>query len=319
MKLLRMFRFRRRAAFTLLELMISLAVLAALAVFALPRYADIIGRAKIAECQATRSVLERAEELYMNQNEGRLGTAGELAAAGYLDRTPVCLAGGSLVWISTSPLKLACSVHDISGVQDTVVASSGAAAGAGAAAGSAASGGSAAAAPVTLFSSGFSSMDGIDALTGAWRIKGGQLTVSSKGKSVNEVIVDGVAYTNYSTDLAATIYSGGFGVMYRASVDSGSRISGYSFQVNSSGKLELWTIVASKPVALLASSSLPSGFPATKVQHTVSVDVEGAQSTFFVDGVQVMQVTDSTFTSGTSGIRQWGGSAAFDSIVLTQI
>lgn len=309
--------FRGRAAFTILELMISLVVLAALAIFAMPRYANVIDRAKVAECQGTRTVLSRAEELYMNQNEGRLGTARELVTAGYLDRIPVCVAGGSLVWISTAPLKLACSLHEISPVQEGVITASGTAAGTVTAGGAGPGGGSAV--PVTLFSSGFSSMDGIDALTGAWRIKGGQLTITSKGKSVNEAIVEGGPYTNYSTDLTATIYSGGFGVMYRASIDSGNRVSGYSFQLDSSGKLQLWTIVAGKPGALISSSTMPAGFPAAGVPHTISVDVSGTRSTFYVDGVQVMQVTDATFSTGTSGIRQWGGTSSFDSITLAQI
>lgn len=294
--------FRSRAAFTLLELMVSLAVMAALAVFALPRYADVLNRAKAAECLATRAVVERAESLYMNQNDGRLATAPELAAAGYLERLPRCVAGGSLVWISTAPLKLACSIHDAAPVPAAASAPA-----------------ASAPAAVPAFYSSFSSMEGIDALTGAWRINGGQLTISSKGKSVNEAMVDGAVYSNYSTDLAATMYGGGFGVMYRATMDSGSRVSGYSFQIDSSGALELWTIVAGKPAALLASSAMPAGFPAVGTQHTVSVDAVGAQSTFFVDVAQVMQVTDSAFTTGTSGIRQWGGKAAFDSITLAPI
>lgn len=298
------FRPRDRAAFSLLELMVALAVLSVLAAFAMPRYAQVLERTKGTECQVTRANVQRAEEVYMGQNEGRMATVRELVEKGYLDRQPRCVAGGSLVWISTAPVKMACSLHD--------------AAPAPAAGNTAAEPGGSAAAPDTYFSSDLSSIEGIDPLTGAWRISGGVLTITSSGKSVNEAIVSTGPFTDYSTGLTATIASGGFGVLYRASVDSGNKVSGYSFQLDAEGKLELWTIVGSKPGERLAAAAMPSGFPVVGVEHTITVDVAGTQSTFYVDGVQVMQVTDATFSSGTSGMRQWGGTASFDTIVLAR-
>jgi len=301
MKELSGFRPRNRKGFTLMELFVVMAILAVLASFAMPRYAQVIERAKSTECQVTRANSQRAEEIYMGQNEGHVASTQELVAKGYLDRMPRCVAGGSLVWLSTAPLKLACSLHD-----------------AAPAAGSAPGSGGGAAAPAEYFSSTLASMEGIDPLTGAWRINGGVLTITSSGKSVNEAMVSTGPFTNYSTDLTATIDSGGFGVLYRASIDSGSKVSGYSFQLDAAGKLELWTIVGSKPGARLASAAMPAGFPVVGVQHTITVAVAGTQATFYVDGVQVMQVTDDTFTSGTSGMRQWGGTSSFDTIVLAQ-
>lgn len=306
-------RLRSRKGFTLMEFFVAMAILAILASFAVPRYAKVIERAKSAECLVTRANAQRAEEIYMGQNEGRAASTLELVEKGYLDRMPRCVAGGSLVWLSTAPLKLACSLHDASPVPVAAAVPAGSSAGS-----TAAGSGGGSAAPETYFSSNLSSMDGIDPLTGAWRLSGGLLTITSKGKSVNEAIVSTGPFTDYTTDLTATITSGGFGVMYRASIDSGNRVSGYSFQLDATGKLELWTIVGSKPAERLASSAMPSGFPVVGVQHTVSVDVTGTRSTFYVDGVQVMQVTDAAFSSGTSGIRQWGGTSSFDTIVLAQ-
>lgn len=297
MKGLSGFRPRDRKGFTLMELFVSMAVVAVLASFAMPRYAQVIERTKSTECQVSRANAQRAEEIYIGQNEGRTATTLELVQKGYLDRMPRCVAGGSLVWLSTAPVKMTCSLHD-------------AAPSAGSGSGSAPSD--------TYFSSTLSSMEGIDPLTGAWRINGGVLTITSSGKSVNEVVVSTGPFTNYSTDLTATITSGGFGVLYRASIDSGSKVSGYSFQLDAAGKLELWTIVGSKPGELLAASAMPAGFPVVGVQHTITVDVNGTLSTCYIDGVQVMQVTDSIFSSGTSGMRQWGGTSSFDTIVLAQ-
>lgn len=305
MKDLSGFRPRYRRGFTLMELFVSLAVVAVLASFAMPRYAEVIERTKSTECQVTRANAQRAEEIYIGQNEGRTASTLELVQKGYLDRMPRCVAGGSLVWLSTAPVKMACSLHDAAPASAATVAAAGA--------------GGGSTPSDTYFSSDLSSMDGIDPLTGAWRINGGVLTITSKGKSVNAAIVSTGPFTDYSTDLTATIASGGFGVLYRASIDSGSKVSGYSFQLDAAGKIELWTIVGSKPGELLAASAMPAGFPVVGVEHTITVDVEGTQSTFYVDGVQVMQVTDSTFSSGTSGIRQWGGTSSFDNIALAQI
>lgn len=306
---------RRRGGFTLLELLVVLAVLSVLAVLAVPRYAAIVGRARSAECLATRTVTQRAQEIYMGQNDGRVASTEELIQGRYLDRLPRCVAGGSLVWLSTSPLKLACSLHDAAPLPGATAPLTGLTS---SLPGITPSGsGPAIAGP--YFSGGFATMDGIDPLTGAWRLSGGLLTITSKGKSVNEALVSSGPFTNYATDLTATIASGGFGVLYRASLDGGNKVSGYSFQLDSKGVLELWTIKESKPDKRLAVSAMPSGFPAVGVQHTVSVEASGAQSTFYVDGVQVMQVTDTTFSSGTSGIRQWGGTSAFDMIELAPV
>ncbi len=317
MKYLSGFRPRNRRGFSLMELFVAMAVLAVLASFAMPRYAEVIERTKSTECQVSRANAQRAEEIYIGQNEGRVASTQELVQKGYLDRMPRCVAGGSLVWLSTNPVKMACSLHDASPAAAATAPAAGAA---GSTAGTpAASSGSGSTAADTYFSSDFSLIDGIDPLTGAWRIKGGVLTITSKGKSVNEAIVSTGPFTDYSTDLTATIASGGFGVLYRASVDSGSKVSGYSFQLSSTGKLELWTIEDSKPEDRLAVSAMSAGFPVVGVQHTITVDVAGTQSTFYIDGVQVMQVTDDTFSGGTSGIRQWGGTSSFDMIKLAQL
>lgn len=317
MKHLSGFRPRSRKGFTLMEFFVAMAIVAILASFAMPRYAEVITRTKSTECQVSRANAQRAEEIYIGQNEGRTASTLELVQKGYLDRMPRCVAGGSLVWLSTEPVKMVCSLHDAAPASATTAPAAGPV---GSTAGNTAAGsggGSTAAGP--YFSSSLASMDGIDPLTGAWRINGGVLTITSKGKSVNDAIVSTGPFTDYSTSLVATIASGGFGVLYRASIDSGSKISGYSFQLSSTGKLELWTIVGSKPGQRLAVSAMPAGFPVVGVQHTITVDVKGTQSTFYVDGAQVMQVADITFLSGTSGMRQWGGTSSFDSITLEQL
>ncbi len=287
-------RSRRRPAFTLLEIMFVLAILSILAAVAVPKYRLSLERAKVVECLATRVSAEHAQRVFMSQNDNQMATTRALVSGGYLDRFPRCVSGGALVWISSSPVKMACSLHDVSVPQ---------------------SGGPGGASAPEFFT-GFSSLSGIKILTGNWKIKSDMIVTSSKGGRVNELIISTGAFKDYSTEVVATLNSGGIGVYYRATMGSGDKISGYSFQMNSAGKLELWTLGNGNLTKLLSSSSMPSGFPATGVAHTITVDAVGALSTIYIDGAQVMQVTDSTFSQGTSGLREWKGSAAVDSISI---
>lgn len=284
----------RRPAFTLLEIMVVLAILAVLVAVAVPNYRLTVEKAKVTECLATRVYAERAQQVFMSQNDNQMATTAKLVSGGYLDRFPRCVSGGALVWISSSPVKMACSLHDASAPLSD--------------------GPAAASAPE--FFTGFTTLSGVKILTGDWKIKSDMLLTSSKGSSVNEVILSTGPFKDYATEVVATLYKGGIGVYYRATMGSGDKISGYSFQMDSTGKLQLWTVVNGNLITLLSSSSMPSGFPATGVAHTITVDAVGALSTVYIDGARVMQVTDSTFSQGTSGLSEWKGSAAVDSISI---
>ena len=107
----------RRQGYTLIELMVVVAIVAVLAVKAAPKIADFILKSKTSQCEVNRVIMERAEERYQFEHDGQSSVSlGALYQARYLDRVPVCTAGGYYVWISTSsPVSMGCSIHKWTG------------------------------------------------------------------------------------------------------------------------------------------------------------------------------------------------------------
>ncbi len=105
---------RNRRGFTLIEAVVVLAIISAVFVVGTPKIAGVIVKAKVTQCLANRVTWEKAEERYRTDNDGRPSSGPEaLKAARYIDRVPMCTAGGSYVWISTSsPVKMGCSIHE---------------------------------------------------------------------------------------------------------------------------------------------------------------------------------------------------------------
>ncbi|MEA3507728.1 MAG: hypothetical protein U9R40_02255, partial [Synergistota bacterium] len=54
----------------------------------------------------------------------------------------------------------------------------------------------------------------------------------------------------------------------------------------------------------IASANMPKGFD-VNAPHTVTVEVSGNTHTAYVDGVEVLSVTDDTYESGMVGLRKW--------------
>jgi hypothetical protein len=50
---------------------------------------------------------------------------------------------------------------------------------------------------------------------------------------------------------------------------------------------------------------MPAGFQVNG-QHSISISVQGDRQVIKVDGVTVMDFRDSTYSSGTVGLRSWG-------------
>lgn len=110
-------------------------------------------------------------------------------------------------------------------------------------------------------------------------------------------------------DMAQLISGDGYGLMFRLS-ESQSRFTGYSFQVDhgygnkfvfrrfdKSGEL-------GKPLAV---GTPPAGFDMNG-EHKVEVAVNGDTFTAYIDGVEVLTASDSTYTSGSTGVRTWSTS-----------
>ncbi len=163
----------------------------------------------------------------------------------------------------------------------------------------------------------FSDLDDWKKITGpqCWKIVGGVLSVAKNTCTSVLMYEPSIPddYT-YTMNTAQLVSGNGYGLMFRLA-DENSSFSGYSFQVDPgySNQLIFRRFDRGSELAVpLASTNFPDGFDAT-VPHQVSVNVVGDTFTAFIDGAQVLTATDSTYTSGTTGLRIWDSSqASFD-------
>ena len=83
----------RNRGFTLVELMVVVAIIIILAAILVPRYMDVTDTAKASKCMASQRTLEGAVSIYMADNNGTLpATLGDVAA--YVGGTiPACPGG----------------------------------------------------------------------------------------------------------------------------------------------------------------------------------------------------------------------------------
>lgn len=101
--------------FTLLELMVVILIMAALASIAIPRYAQYRQRAQAAACLSNRYNIDMAERAhFLEQNEPGLS----------IDEIYKCPSGGVYVWIISDPKdpgypRVMCSVHGEIPAQET--------------------------------------------------------------------------------------------------------------------------------------------------------------------------------------------------------
>lgn len=101
--------------FTLLELMVVMFIIAALASIAIPRYAQYRQRAQAAVCLSNRYNIDMAESAHFLE-QGEPGLA--------IDESYKCPSGGVYVWIISDPKdpgypKVTCSVHGEIPAQET--------------------------------------------------------------------------------------------------------------------------------------------------------------------------------------------------------
>lgn len=285
---------KNRPAFTLLEVMVALAVAAAVSVVAMPKMAGVVVKAKATQCLANRTVIERAEERYRSDHDGQPSAGLEdLKASRYIDRVPRCSAGGHYIWVSTAaPVKLGCTVHD------WPISS---------------------AAPSALFSSSFDGMQGLTPLTGAWSVANGILQPTRLEARLS---FGDAAWKDYDVTLNATLKSGnGYGVYYRA--DGKAAISGYCFQYDpgwGGGAFLVRKVVNGAESGPIAVARMPAGFPIYGSSHQIKVVVSGASQKIYVDSVEVLSFSDATFSAGSAGLRAWDSTkAGFDSVVVKPV
>lgn len=98
----------RNKGFTLVELMVVVAIIIILAAILVPRYLDVTDSAKAAKCQANQRTVEGAAAVFMARHDGTMPTSvGDLVTDGELDGEPTCpgttgTAGGALYTLDTT-------------------------------------------------------------------------------------------------------------------------------------------------------------------------------------------------------------------------
>ncbi|MBM3148071.1 MAG: hypothetical protein FJ000_09300, partial [Actinobacteria bacterium] len=161
-----------------------------------------------------------------------------------------------------------------------------------------------------LFASDFRSMDGLRILMGDWVVTGDGLMPSTSTYQ-NRIAMLGPtagekAWTDVRIDVAATLRSGqGYGVYYRS--DGRTDISGYCFQYDpgAGNRFLVRKVTRGKESAPIASVSMPKGFDIYGSEHQMSIKVVGDRHLISVDGKQVLDFKDATFSEGTAGMRSW--------------
>lgn len=154
-----------------------------------------------------------------------------------------------------------------------------------------------------------------------WKTSGGLLhTTKDNCTSVLMNTTSVPADYRVNLDMAQLLSGEGYGLMFRLS-KSQSSFTGYSFQVDRGyGNKYVFRRYDKNGTELgvpLAVADPPAGFD-FNASHQVSVSVVGNSFTAYVDGVQVLTASDSTYTSGNTGLRTWGMSeSAFDGFSVT--
>jgi prepilin-type N-terminal cleavage/methylation domain-containing protein len=285
-----------KRGFTLVELMIVVAIIALISAIATPNLMRARENAKRAVCVANREALQRAEQLFLSQNERHSGSIEELRATG-LYHGAKCPKGGVYFWVEFSGLDdfyqriMGCSVHgvDTDSEENEQIFT------------------------LTLLSSDFSDRAQWQIVRGDWVFKDG--TAISKLNSENRAFSGAEDWRNYIVSTDARIVAGkGLGIYFRAT--DVKQVDGYIFQVDPGlgNKFVFRKLVngrESSPFAVAA----PEGPFDWYAKHNIEIKVENDAFTAYIDGKEVLRASDATYETGMVGIRAWSGSQAeFDNL-----
>lgn len=162
----------------------------------------------------------------------------------------------------------------------------------------------------------------------SWTVSQGQFQIQD-GVIRNTKTGEGRAFTkdfvgtDYSVDIrVAELQSGdGYGVWFRADPNAPNGVNGYTFQYDPGyGQGEFiirkWVNGSERsPFARASAANFDWNVP-----HNIKVDVVGDTFIAYVDGQPVLTGQDSTYSSGTAGLRTWDSShATFEDYTISEI
>jgi type II secretion system protein G len=172
-----------------------------------------------------------------------------------------------------------------------------------------------------LFNTNFSSMAGLTPLSGNWTVVNGQLVApkDKNGQATGGGLLFGsTSWGDVQLDVNATLNSGpGLGVYFRSdgkvsATNAAGVNAGYCFQIDPGlgNKFVVRKWVNGVESAPLASASMSSAFVASMntVPHDIKISAVGDHIVVTVDGVVVLDFHDSTYATGSAGLRAWYGS-----------
>ncbi len=273
-----------KKGFTFVEIIIVIAIIAVLSAIAVPIYAGITAKAEESQCEYTRAIAVKQYSVYKNMG-GVENPDGEhdmavLVDAGYLIEDSKCSEGGIYTWsVEEGDVAIACSVHvDL----------------------------------IHLFSGSFSLGD-LGSMFGDWEVSDG--TVINVGNGEHRVLVAGTKGEDYKITTNASFLKdskGGYGIYYRASGEA-KTLSGYVFQFdpglgNRFVVREVNEGRETRPIASVKIKDVMDKDFDLNELHEITIDIVGNQHNIYVDGEKVLELRDSTFTSGSVGFRTWSKS-----------
>lgn len=140
-------------------------------------------------------------------------------------------------------------------------------------------------------------------------IKDGKYCPPSYSRTLNNCSTSSGNLEDYTVSLnGADLKSGsGYGLAFRAE-DTPTGMTGYVFQYDPGyypGSFIIRKWVNGRELSTPIAVKKMPGYDWYSAPHDISVDVKGDTFTAYVDGEAILTATDSTYTSGGSGLRTW--------------
>ncbi len=167
--------------------------------------------------------------------------------------------------------------------------------------------------PQNLFTGTFSDLEQYKTLNGSWSLVNGALRPAATGPERRMAFGD-PNWVDYTVTVTGQVLGGvvpgnsGYGIYYRADQQVGYKnpgISGYIFQFDTGmNSFLVRKVTNGNESSPIQRTPMPAGLDIL-APHTIDVTVSGTTHTIKVDGTTVMQFEDSTYLSGSSGLRTW--------------